>query len=174
MIKIIAGKYKNRKLKIFNLKNVRPTQARVRKSMMDILQDFNNKNVLDLFAGVGTLGIESYSRGANAVTFVDNDSKVLNVLKKNLEIFPLNNHSIIKGDAMKFLKDTTQKYDFIFADPPYGKFNFLDLIPFVKNVLNKDGIFCYECKKKKIDIDLDVKIKNFGTTQVIFWRNNNE
>ena len=51
MIKIIAGKYKNRKLKIFNLQNVRPTQARVRKSMMDILQDFSDKKVLDLFSG---------------------------------------------------------------------------------------------------------------------------
>ena len=91
MIKIIAGKYKNRKLKIFKLHNVRPTQARVRKSIMDVLQNFHNQSVLDLFSGVGTLGIESFSRGAKSVTFVDNDSKVLNVLKKNLNI---NNYSI--------------------------------------------------------------------------------
>jgi len=174
MIKIIAGKYKNRKLKIFNLQNVRPTQARVRKSMMDILHDFSDKEVLDLFSGVGTLGIESYSRGAKHITFVDNNLKVLNVLNKNLELLSINDYSIVQSDAIKFLKNTNQKFDLIFADPPYGKFDFLDLIPFVKENLNINGIFCYECKKKRIDIDLDIKIKNFGTTQVIFWRNNNE
>ena len=174
MIKIIAGKYKNRKLKIFNLQNVRPTQARVRKSMMDILRDFSDKEVLDLFSGVGTLGIESYSRGAKHITFVDNNLKVLNVLNKNLELLSINDYSIVQSDAIKFLKNTNQKFDLIFADPPYGKFDFLDLIPFVKENLNMNGIFCYECKKKRIDIDLDIKIKNFGTTQVIFWRNNNE
>ena len=174
MIKIIAGKYKNRKLKIFNLQNVRPTQARVRKSMMDILRDFSDKEVLDLFSGVGTLGIESYSRGAKHITFVDNNLKVLNVLNKNLELLSINDYSIVQSDAIKFLKNTNQKFDLIFADPPYGKFDFLDLIPFVKENLNINGIFCYECKKKRIDIDLDIKIKNFGTTQVIFWRNNDE
>ena len=174
MIKIIAGKYKNRKLKIFNLQNVRPTQARVRKSMMDILRDFSDKEVLDLFSGVGTLGIESYSRGAKHITFVDNNLKVLNVLNKNLELLSINDYSIVQSDAIKFLKNTNQKFDLIFADPPYGRFDFLDLIPFVKENLNMNGIFCYECKKKRIDIDLDIKIKNFGTTQVIFWRNNNE
>lgn len=174
MIKIIAGKYKNRKLKIFNLQNVRPTQARVRKSMMDILRDFSDKEVLDLFSGVGTLGIESYSRGAKHITFVDNNLKVLNVLNKNLELLSINDYSIVQSDAIKFLKNTNQKFDLIFADPPYWKFDFLDLIPFVKENLNINGIFCYECKKKRIDIDLDIKIKNFGTTQVIFWRNNNE
>tara|TARA_Y100000994_G_scaffold245891_1_gene248233 strand:+ start:1893 stop:2417 length:525 start_codon:yes stop_codon:yes gene_type:complete len=174
MIKIIAGKYKNRKLKIFNLQNVRPTQARVRKSMMDILQDFSDKKVLDLFSGVGTLGIESYSRGAKHITFVDNNLKVLDVLNKNLELLSINDYSIVQSDAIKFLKNTNQKFDLIFADPPYGKFDFLDLIPFVKENLNINGIFCYECKKKRIDIDLDIKIKNFGTTQVIFWRNNDE
>ena len=175
MIKIIAGKYKNRKLKIFKLHNVRPTQARVRKSIMDVLQNFNNQSVLDLFSGVGTLGIESFSRGAKSVTFVDNDSKVLNVLKKNLNILSINNNcSVVKDDAMKFLKKTNQKYDIIFADPPYGKFDFLDLLPFIKNIIKKDGIFCYECKKKKINLDLNTQIKYFGTTQVIFWRNNYE
>ena len=142
--------------------------------MMDILQDFSDKKVLDLFSGVGTLGIESYSRGAKHITFVDNNLKVLDVLNKNLELLSINDHSIVQSDAIKFLKNTNQKFDLIFADPPYGKFDFLDLIPFVKENLNINGIFCYECKKKRIDIDLDIKIKNFGTTQVIFWRNNDE
>jgi len=175
MIKIIAGKYKNRKLKVFNLKNVRPTQARVRKSMMDVLHDFNDKSVLDLFSGVGTLGIEAFSRGAKSVTFIDTDPKVLNVLKKNIDILSIdNNCDIIKSDAILFLKKINKKYDIIFADPPYGKFDFLDLLPFIKQIIKKDGVFCYECKKNKINLDLNTKIKYFGTTQVIFWRSYHE
>jgi len=175
MIKIIAGKYKNRKLKVFNLKNVRPTQARVRKSMMDVLYDFNDKSILDLFSGVGTLGIEALSRGAKSVTFIDTDPQVLNVLKKNIDILSIdNNCDIIKSDAILFLKKINKKYDIIFADPPYGKFDFLDLLPFIKRIIKKDGVFCYECKKNKINLDLNTKIKYFGTTQVIFWRSYHE
>ncbi len=59
MIKVIGGKYKNRKLLQVPKKNVRPTQAVVRKSMFDILGDLEGFSVLDLYAGVGTLGIES-------------------------------------------------------------------------------------------------------------------
>ena len=84
MIRIISGKYKNRKLKSFKLEHVRPTQSRVRKSMFDTLHYLDNKNVLDLFCGVGTLGIESLSRGAKFVTFVDNHHKAITALKNNL------------------------------------------------------------------------------------------
>ena len=170
MIKIISGKYKNRKLKYFNLENVRPTQARVRKSIMDTLNIFENKKVLDLFSGIGTLGIESLSRGAESVIFVDNNSKVLDVLKKNLDLLSLQNQcTVIKSDAIKYIKYSEDKFDLIFADPPYNKFNFLDLLPNIKNVLSPDGIFCYETKKSKSNFNLNTKIKYYGNTQVIFW-----
>ena len=172
MIKIIAGKFKNRKLKYFNLPNVRPTQARVRKSIMDSLNCFNNKNILDLFSGIGTLGIESLSRGAESVVFVDNNSKVLSVLKKNLDLLNINDCSkIIKSDALKYLEYVDKKFDIIFADPPYGEFEFFDLFPLIENKLSKNGIFCYESKKTKLNFDFDVRVKSFGHTQVIFWRN---
>ena len=172
MIKIISGKFKNRKLKYFNLTNVRPTQARVRKSIMDTVGTFENKKVLDLFSGIGTLGIESLSRGAESVVFIDNDSKVLNILKKNIDMLSINNYcEIIKSDALKYLDYIDKRFDIIFADPPYGKFDYLDLLPVVKNKLAMDGIFCYESKRTKLSLELDVKIKNYGHTQVMIWRN---
>jgi len=171
MIKIISGKYRNRKLKYFNLKNVRPTQARVRKSILEILQPFDNKQVLDLFSGIGTLGIESLSRGAKSVVFVDNERRTLNVLKKNLELLSIiNNYSVINSDVFQYIKNLEQKFDIIFADPPYGKYDFLDLLPYIKKILNDDGIFCYESKKTKFKGDLNVKLKYFGSTQVTIWR----
>ena len=172
MIKIIAGKYKSRKLNYFKMSNVRPTQARVRKSIMDSLQTFENKKVLDLFSGIGTLGIESLSRGASYVEFVDNNSKVLDILKKNIESLSIENKCrIFKNDSLKHIIYTDKKFDIIFADPPYGKFDFDILLPEIKKKITPNGVFCYESQKTKINLEINMTIKNYGNTQVIFWRN---
>ena len=89
MISIIAGKYKGRKLYDVKDLHVRPTQAKVRKSVFQILEPFDGMEVLDLYAGVGTLGIEAISRGANRVVFVEKNRRVFKVLKKNVELFLL-------------------------------------------------------------------------------------
>tara|TARA_Y100001960_G_C14450913_1_gene717228 strand:+ start:263 stop:781 length:519 start_codon:yes stop_codon:yes gene_type:complete len=171
MIKIISGIYKNRKLKYFNLKNVRPTQSKIRKSMMESLYPLKSKCVLDLFSGIGTLGIESLSREAQRVVFVDNNRRALEILRKNLDLLSIKeNYKIINLDAFRYLKSSKEKFDIILADPPYGKYDFFDFLPFVEKLLKKDGVFCYECKKTKVDFDLNTKIKSFGNTQIIYWR----
>ena len=172
MIKIISGKFKNRKLKYFNIPNIRPTQARVRKSIMDSLEPFENKRVLDLFSGVGTLGIESLSRGAEYVEFVDNNPKTLKILKQNIDSLSVqDNCMIFKNDALKHLIYTDKKYDIIFADPPYGEFDFYSILPEIKGKIKPHGVFCYESQKTKINLDINMKVKNYGNTQIIFWRN---
>tara|TARA_Y100000590_G_C15656266_1_gene990756 strand:+ start:555 stop:1085 length:531 start_codon:yes stop_codon:yes gene_type:complete len=175
MIKIISGKLKGRKLKNINIDVLRPTQAKVRKSIMDSIRDFENKEVLDLFSGIGTLGIEAISRGAKKVKFVDNNFKILSVLKENIISLDIENQSeIIRYDVLKFLKKETNKYDLIFADPPYRVYKIDDFIPFLKLLLKKNGIFCYESYKEKIKIENRncLKIKSFGSTQVVFLENN--
>jgi len=173
MIKVLSGKYKSRRLKYFKFNNVRPTQSRVKKSLFDSLIDIENKRVLDLFCGVGTLGIEAISRGAGSVTFVDNNSNAIKVLKNNLSLLEINKgFSIQYCDVIKFLKRDECLYDIIIADPPYNRYSFLDLIPFISNNLDLDGIFCYETHSKEIITKLDIKVKKFGNTQLIFWRNN--
>jgi len=78
--------------------------------------------------------------------------------------------SISKNDVMNYLIKEKNKYDLIIADPPYGKFSFIDFIPRVSSILKKGGVFCYESKKEKNILDLNLKIKNFGNSQLIFWR----
>ena len=171
MIKIIGGTHKNRKLKLFNLNNVRPTKSRVKKSMMESLHPIKNKTVLDLFSGVGTLGIESISRGAKFVVFVDNNYKTISVLKKNLDLLSITDkYQIVTSDVFEYIKYSKEKFDIIFADPPYGKYEFFDFMPFAQKMLNPEGVFCYESKKTKFNFDLNTKVKNFGNTQLIFWR----
>ena len=87
MISLIAGKYKGKKLYQFRSTHVRPTQAKIRKSVLQILEPFDGLDVLDLYAGVGTLGFEALSRGASRVVFVEKDRRVYKILEKNTALF---------------------------------------------------------------------------------------
>ena len=172
MIRVIAGDFKGRKLYNLKIESLRPTQAKVRKSIMDSIRDFNNKNILDLFSGIGTLGIEAMSRGAKKVKFVERNNRIINVLKKNLNMLDLTDRSVVvRSDAIKFLDKEEEKYDIIFADPPYGKYLFNTLHGSISNIINRNGIFCYESNKQKIKDDINMKIKYYGNTQVVFWEN---
>ena len=172
MIRIISGNLKGRKLTNINKNILRPTKAIVRKSIMDSIRLFDNKKVLDLFSGVGTLGIEAMSRGAKEVVFVEKNYKVISILKKNIEKCDLiKSSSIIKSDAISYLENENRTYDIIFADPPYGSYPFEEIFPKVSTLLNNNGIFCYESNKQNIGIEELFKVKYYGNTQVVLWEN---
>ena len=170
MIRIIAGKYKGRKLKQVPDKYVRPTQAIIRKSIMQILEPFSNMKILDLYAGVGTLGIEAISRGASHLTAVERNHIVVNVLKNNVEmICNEDDVCIVEKDVNFFLSNESNKYDVIFADPPYKSTDFMMLKNKISKLLTKNGVFCMEMKKTNI-VEGNIRIKLFGNKQVVFWR----
>ena len=171
MIKIISGNFRGRKLNNLKIDALRPTQAKVRKSIMDSIRDFDGKCVLDLFAGIGTLGIETLSRGAKKVKFVEKNYRIIEVLEKNLNMFHLLGKStIVKSDVIRFLNNEYQKYDIIFADPPYGEYSFNTLWPLVSNIMSKQGIFCYESERQKVEENKNIEIKHYGNTQIILWK----
>ena len=170
MIKIISGKFKGRKLQDVPNLYVRPTQAVVRKSMMQILEPFDGASVLDLYAGVGTLGLEALSRGASHLTSVESNRLVLQALRKNIAVICNDEDIAIKPmDVSRFLKVNLKKFDVIIADPPYTKVDYFKLKERVKPFLNVDGIFCMEMKRCSIDDDT-ARIKKYGSTQVVFWK----
>ena len=74
------------------------------------------------------------------------------------------------SDVCKFLKNVNLNFDIIFADPPYYKYKFEDLKKLVKPILSDAGIFCYESNKCEIENTLNLQIKKYGNTQLIFWR----
>ena len=170
-MRVVSGKYKNRILKSFPGQLVRPTSGIVRKSIFEILQPLTNKTILDLFSGIGGVGIEALSRGAYQVTFVEKNKKVSKILSDNLNaVCADDNYNIIIKDAYIFLESHTKKYDIIFADPPYGLIGFNDLKFMVSDLLNYGGIFCMETRgRDNKDKYKDVKIKNYGKTQIIIW-----
>ena len=171
MIKVIAGKYKSRKLLQVPKTNVRPTQAVVRKSMFDILGDLTGFNVLDLYSGVGTLGIESISRGATSLVSVEKDKFTHRILKENLDIICMDDNTMTYNmDVIHFLKFNNSTFDLIIADPPYNVDVYSYLNDNLRTILNPGGILCIEMKKKEIN-DESVRIRTFGRTQLTFWRN---
>lgn len=173
MIKVLSGKYKNRKLNFFDYPSIRPTQSRVKKSLFDTINDLEGKKVLDLCCGVGTLGIEAISRGAKSVKFVDNNNRAISILKQNLSLLSIeSDNTIIKSDVIKFISNEQEQYDLILVDPPYDKFKLEDFFPALSNNIFNDGILCYETGKHEYIKDLSFKIKKFGNTQLIFWRKN--
>ncbi len=125
-MRIISGQYKGRRLQSISGTAVRPTADQVREALFNILsQNVSGSSVLDLFAGTGALGIEALSRGARYAVFVDNASRPLAVLRKNLQTFGLLTQSqIIRWDISKnlnCLKPFQSQFDLVFIDPPYQK-----------------------------------------------------
>lgn len=121
-LRIVAGKWKGRRLKPPSDKRVRPTADRVREAWMSIVQpDLPDARVLDLFAGSGALGIEALSRGARAVEFVELGARSLAALRDNLRLLGVEAEATVhRADAIKFAARLSEHdFDIAFADPPY-------------------------------------------------------
>ena len=171
MIKIISGKYKGNNLASLSTKVVRPTQARIKKSLLEILGPYDNKSVLDLFSGIGTVGIEMLSRGAKSLTCVEKDRRVFKTLLENLKNTCYDDEvEVFCSDYKKYFnKQKMKKFDIIFADPPYYGFDYKEIFESSKLLLKEGGTFCMEMKKQ--DVDKFFIIKKYGNTQLIFWSN---
>ncbi len=148
-VRIIAGKAKNTLLDI--PKNTRPLTDRLKTSIFDILStDINKKDVLDLYAGTGSFGLEALSRGAKSSTFVDAAKNASYILNDNIEKTGfLSETVVVKEKVEDYLgKKTTleQTFDIIFIDPPYKKFN-TKKIAEIENILNSSKIMLPGLKK---------------------------
>ncbi len=160
-MRIIAGKYKGRRLYSANNQSIRPTTDRIKEFIFNVLGDFvEDCRVLDLFSGTGSLGLEALSRGASQVTFVDNSYHSLKVLRKNLDrVKPLESYDIVRKDVLGFLRKNREPYDLIFADPPFKWGKFIELLPlvFLPENLAEYGIFVLESERTH-DIEWETNV----------------
>ena len=123
-MRIIAGKYKGRRLRAFKGQRIRPTSDRVREALFSILGDkVRGSLVLDLFAGSGGLGLEALSRGADKVVFVEKASSAREIIRDNITALSAESScEVIPGDyrnALRSLGNKNVSFDIIFVDPPY-------------------------------------------------------
>ncbi|MFQ6003862.1 MAG: 16S rRNA (guanine(966)-N(2))-methyltransferase RsmD [Woeseia sp.] len=122
-LRIVAGKWRSRLLRIMDEPGLRPTSERTRETLFNWLSPvIGGARCLDLFAGTGALGIEALSRGAARVVFVDNSAHVVAALRKNLSELHAVNVEVYRRDALAYLREADpEPFDIVFLDPPFEK-----------------------------------------------------
>ncbi len=159
--------------------DIRPTSDHVREAIFNIIgQDLSGLIVLDLFAGTGSLGIESLSRGALRALFIDKSQKAINLIKKNLALLGYDGISaILKRDLSNGIPSNhallNDAFDLVFLDPPYGK----GLLPVLLEGLSKKGslspkslVIAESSKKDSILLSFSnlqmVDTRSYGDTKI--------
>lgn len=121
-MQIIGGRYKGRKLQAPKGVLTRPTSARLRETLFNIVQNYiEDSSFLDLYAGSGAMGLEALSRGAKQATFVDQSKDAITCIKNNSKILGVERYvTVIPGDVFRSLNRLSpQSFDIIYADAPY-------------------------------------------------------
>ena len=129
--------------------HTRPTTDIAKEGLFNILQnqlDITALKTLDLFGGTGAISYELASRGAPDLTIVEKDPKMYDYIKKTAASLGFENIKIIKSEVFGFINTCTEKYDLIFAGPPYAlaTIDDLPLLIFEKELLNPGGWFILE------------------------------
>jgi 16S rRNA (guanine966-N2)-methyltransferase len=149
-MRIIAGEHGGRR---FNppskMPYTRPTTDVAKEGLFNVLQnnlDFESLKTLDLFGGTGSISYELASRGVIDLTIVEKDNHMYDFIKKTSAQLKLENFKVFKSDVFRFIENCTDKFDFIFAGPPYALTNIDDLpkLIFEKHLLNNGGWFVLE------------------------------
>lgn len=150
-MRIISGKYAKRNLFTLKSNRTRPTSDKVKESLFNSLgQFFNGGNVLDLYAGSGSLGIEAVSRGCDHASLVDINHAACSIIKKNVALTKEENrfdiYNMRSSVALKLFAEKKLKFDLVFLDPPYAKEKIAkDMLQMNKlGLLNDDAIVVAE------------------------------
>ena len=183
-MRIISGIFKGKKILLPRDKLTRPLKDLTKEAIFNIIKhskllniSLESSNVLDLFAGVGSFGLECLSRGATNVTFLENYKEVLIILKKNINSLKQeDSSSVIEKDIFvdSTLKKLNKKFDIIFMDPPYKENKLVDLLNVIikLKLLKDDGIIIIHRHKKEKDIFPNefnlIMEKNYGISKIIF------
>ena len=122
MLRIVAGRFRGRRLHGPEAAGLRPTADRMKESLYNVLQGwFPGARVLDLFAGSGNLGLEALSRGAARVVLVESGRRALQLIEQNVRLLGVEGEvEVVAGDALGYLRSLPAGgFDLILADPPY-------------------------------------------------------
>ena len=183
-MRIISGFLKGKKIDYLKSATTRPLRDFVKENIFNIINHSNlintklkNTNVLDLYSGIGSFGIECISQGAKKSTFVENDNKALVVLKKNLLNLKIENQTeVFSEKIISFFNKSRNKdkFEIIFFDPPFAENFFIEELKLLKNSTiykKKHLIVIHREKKSKDNLEKIINInftKKYGRSWVIF------
>jgi 16S rRNA (guanine966-N2)-methyltransferase len=176
-MRIISGELGGRR---FNppsqMPHTRPTTDIAKEGLFNILQhkfDFEEMRTLDLFGGTGSISYELASRGVPDLTVVEKDAAMYSFIQKTAAGFGISGLKLHKTDVFKFILGCTEKFDLIFAGPPYALTGIDDLprLIFEKQLLKKNGWFVLEHTPRNDykDFPFFHSERNYGTTVFSFF-----
>ena len=147
-MRVIAGRFKGRRLKTPAWQGLRPTSDKLRETLFNIVAPrIAGARVLDGFAGTGAIGIEALSRGAAHVTFVDSDRRALALIEQNLALCAIDSgFAVERGDVAGVLRaaDAETRFDLIVLDPPYDESGIADTLDAAGARLAPGGLLVLE------------------------------
>jgi 16S rRNA (guanine(966)-N(2))-methyltransferase RsmD len=179
-MRIITGKYGGRKINPpSKMPYTRPTTDIAKEGLFNIIENnisIEGLKTLDIFGGTGSISYELASRGAADMTIVEKDPKMYEFIKNKITELKIENCVVVKSDVFRFLETCTERYDFIFAGPPYALKN-IDDLPIIirgKKLLTPGGWFILEhTPANNYENELLFKTsRNYGTTIFSIFVNN--
>ena len=182
-MRVISGLLKGKSINFLKNTNTRPLKDSVKENIFNIIKHshlinikLENSNVLDLYSGVGSFGIECISRGAKKVTFVEKDLNASEILNKNLSKLSISSKTVVHTSSIEnmLLNIENEKFDIFFFDPPFKDLKFINNLKLIKKkgIFEKKHILIIHREKKSNDnFGNCVKIietKNYGRSKIIF------
>lgn len=148
-MRIISGIFRGKQIRPPVNFKARPTTDFAKESLFNILihqYDMEDLDILDLFAGTGSISYEFASRGARSVLSVEMEPRHYKFIQDTCRDLQMDQVSVIRADAFKYLKRPVQSFDIIFADPPFDHPGLSELpeLIFSSDILNKEGLFILE------------------------------
>ena len=182
-MRIISGILKGKSIKFLKNSTTRPLKDSVRENIFNILKHSNliniaieNSNILDLYSGIGSFGVESISRGARKVTFVEQNKNAANILKENLvQLNVASEATIINNHVENILENIkSEKFNIFFLDPPFTDKEFIKTLSLIKEskIFKIEHIIIIHRERKSED-NLDnfintIITKKYGRSKIIF------
>jgi len=169
-MRVVAGEFRGRRLQAPRGRSTRPTADRVREALFSMLGDVSGARVLDLYAGSGALGIEALSRGAASAVFVERDAAAVAAIRRNLETVGAGAADVRRQDVLRFLAAATDRFDLVFADPPYDSAPRLaaPLSAALPAVLDENALIVTESSKRTpLELSLPLtRERTYGDTRI--------
>ena len=190
-MRIISGNFRGVRLNTPTNKKIRPLKDMARESIFNLLHhsrkisfELEKSDILDLYSGTGSFGLECLSRKANKVIFVEKEKEAIKILKKNIEKLKMENRSkIFFGDVVEifekknrniFFQSAKMSYNLIFCDPPFKDININKLLKLIieKNLLKKNGAIILHrhknSKEKFINRFKIIEERVYGISKITF------
>ena len=182
-MRIISGKLKGKSINFLKNSTTRPLKDSVKENIFNILKHSNlintkieGKNILDLYSGIGSFGLECLSREAKIVKFIEEDEKALKILKENLIKLSITDRAILINGKIEdnLTKDKNKKYNIFFLDPPFSDTMFINNLNLIKEnrMYQKNHVVIIHrergSKDNLEDIIVTILTKKYGRSKIIF------